>query len=120
MSLNPKSNNARSKCWWSLDKESKEHDSLFFISSTSGYTHLINSATHIIGNNSCIDLIFTQQLNLVTSSGVYTSLHNNCHHEITFAHISLFTEYPPPYHCLIWDYSNVDILNIRKSISSIH
>ena len=52
---------ARSKCWWSLDKQSKEGDSLFLISSTSGYTQLINSAAHIIGNNSsCIDLILTQ------------------------------------------------------------
>ena len=112
---------ARSKCWWSLDKQSKEGDSLFLISSTSGYTQLINSATHIIGNSSsCIDLIFTQQPNLVTSSGVHASLHNNCHHQITFAHINLLIEYPPPYHRLIWDYSNADILNIRKSISSIN
>ena len=50
--------NARSKCWWSFDKKSKESDSLFLISSTSGYTRLINSATHTIGNSSsCIDLI---------------------------------------------------------------
>ena len=113
--------NARSKCWWSLDKWSKGGDSLFLISSTSGYTQLINSATHIIGNSSsCIDVIFTQQPNLVTSSGVHASLHNNCHNQITFIHINLLVEYPPPYHCLIWDYSNADILNVRESISSIN
>ena len=83
-------------------------------------TQLINSATHIIGNSSsCTDLIFTHQPNLITFSGVHTSLHNNCHHQITFVHISLSIECPPPYHHLIWDYSNADILNIRKSISSI-
>ena len=91
------------------------------ISPTSAYTQLINSATHIIGNSSSwIDLIFTQQPNLVTSSGVHPSLHNNCHHQITFAQIDLLIEYPSLYHRLIWDYSNVDILNIRKSISSIN
>ena len=112
---------ARSKSCWTLDKQSKEGDNLFLISSTSGYTQLINSATHIIGNSSsCIDLIFTHQPNLVTSSGVHASLHNSCHHQITFSHISLLIEYPPPYHRLIWDYSNDDILNIRKSISSIN
>ena len=64
--------NARSKCCWSLDKQIKEDESLFLISSTSGYTQLINSVTHIIGNSSsCIDLIFTQQPNLVTSSRVH-------------------------------------------------
>ena len=112
---------ARLKCWWSLDKQSKEGDSLFLISSTSGYTQLINSATHIIGNSSsCIDLIFTQQPFFVTSSGVHASLHNNCHHQITFAYTNLLVEYPPPYHRLIWDYSNANILDIRKSISSIN
>ena len=44
--------NAWSKCCWSLDKQSKEGDSLLLISSTSGYTQLVNSATHIIGNSS--------------------------------------------------------------------
>ena len=34
--------------------------------------------------------------------------------------IGLLIEYPPPYQRLIWDYSNADILNIRKSISSIN
>ena len=113
--------NARSKCWWSLDKQSKEGDSLFLISSTSSYTQLLNTATHITGNSSsCIDLIFTQQPNLVTSSGVHASLHNNCQYQITFENINLLTEYPPPYHRAIWDYSNADILNSRKSISFIN
>ena len=65
---------ARSKCWWSLDKQSKEGDSRFLISSTSGYTQLTNSATHIIGNSSSfIDLIFTQPPNRVTSSVVHST-----------------------------------------------
>ena len=71
-----------------LDKQSNGGDSLFLMSLSSGYTQLINSSTHIIGNSSsCMVLIFTQQPNLVTSSGVHASLHNNCHHQITFAHI---------------------------------
>ena len=65
-------------------------------------------------------MIFTQQPNLVISSGVHASLHNNFHHQITFAHINLLIEYPPPYYRLIWNYSNADILNIRKSISSVN
>ena len=82
---------------------------------------LINSGTLIIGNSLwCTDLIFTQQPNLVTSSGINASLDNNFHHQITFTYINLLIEYPPPYHRLISDYSNADILNIRKSISSVN
>ena len=113
--------NARSKCWWIFEKQRNEGGSIFLISSTSGYTQLINSSIHIIGNNSsCIDLIFTQQSNLITSIGVHASLHNNCHHQITVAHINLLTEYPSPYRRLIWGCSNGDVLNIRESISSIN
>ena len=57
---------------------------------------------------------------MVTSGEVHASLDNNCHHQITFAHINLLIEYPPPYHRLIWDYSKADIISIRKSISSIN
>ena len=104
-----------------LDKQSNGGDSLFLMSLSSGYTQLINSSTHIIGNSSsCMVLIFTQQPNLVTSSGVHASLHNNCHHQITFAYINLLIQYPPADHRLIWDYSDADILNIRKSVSSIN
>ena len=110
---------ARSKCQWSLDKQSKEGDSLFLINSTSGYTQLLNFAAHIIGNRSCIDLMFTRQPNLVTTSGVHASLHDNCHHQTTFTLTSFLIEYPPPYHRLIQDYSNANILNIRISISSV-
>ena len=104
-----------------LDKQINGGDSLFLISLSSGYTQLINSSTHIIGNSlSCMVFIFTQQPNLVASSGVHASLHNNCHHQITFAHINLLIQYPPPDHRLIWDYSNAGILDIRKSVSSIN
>ena len=113
--------NARSKCWLSLDKQSKEGESLFSMISANGYTQQINFATDIIGNSSSqIDLIFTQQLNPLTSSGVHASLHNNCHHQIIFPYINLLIEYPPPYHRLIYDYCNSDFLNIRKYYGVIY
>ena len=64
-------------------------------------------------------MIFTQQPNLLSYSGVHTSLHNNCQSN-NLAHINLLIEHPPSYHRLIWYCSNADILNIRKSISSIN
>ena len=46
---------------------------------------------------SCIDLIFSSQTNLVMSSGIHLSLHQNCHHQIIFAKFNLKVHYPPPY-----------------------
>ena len=46
---------------------------------------LISQPTHLLPTSSaCVDLIFTDQPNLVVNSGVHPSLHKNCHHQITF------------------------------------
>ena len=61
-----------------------------------------------------IDLIFTNQPNFVTESGVHPPLHTNCHHQIKFAKPNLRVEYPPLYERLIWDYKNADIQSINR------
>ena len=39
---------------------------------------IINGPTHI----SDIDVLFTNQQNLITDSGIHLSLHSSCHHQI--------------------------------------
>ena len=65
-----------------------------------------------------IDLIFTNQPNFVTESGVHPPLHTNCHHQIKFAKPNLRVEYPPLYERLIWDYKNADIQSINRVINT--
>ena len=78
---------------------------------------IISDPTHILPNSSsCIDLIFTNQPNLVTVSGVHPSLHPKCHHQIVFAKLNLKVDYPPLYERLIWDYKNADIPSINRAI----
>ena len=45
-------------------------------------------------------------------SGVHSSLHPNCHHQIVFAKINLKIYYPPPYKRKIWHYekANADLI----------
>ena len=74
------------------------------ITTSYGLSQIISDPTHILPNSSsCIDLIFTNQPNLVTENGVYPSLHPKCHHQIVFAKLNLNVEYPPLYERLIWD-----------------
>ena len=68
---------------------------------------------HIIeDSSSCIDLIFISQPNLVMESGVHSSLHPNCHHQITHAKFSLKIFYPPPYEQEIWHYEKAKYKSI--------
>ena len=53
------------------------------ITSQFGLQRVINEPTYLTSNSSsCIDLIFTFQPNLAMESGVHSSLHPNCHHEM--------------------------------------
>ena len=63
-----------------------------------------------------IDLVFTNQSNFVTESGVHPPGQTNCHHQIKFAKPNLRVEYPPLYERLIWDYKNADIQSINRVI----
>ena len=78
---------------------------------------MINEPTYLTSNSSsCIDLMFTSQPNLVMESGVHSSLHPNCHHQIVFAKINLKIYYPPPYERQIWHYEKANADLIRRSI----
>ena len=75
--------NARSPAWWTKDVHTTEGSKLFSLTSSNGFSQLIGKPTHIQTNSSSyIDLVFTDQPNLSVNSGVHSSLHQNCHHQI--------------------------------------
>ena len=50
-------------------------------------------------------------------SGVHSSLHENCHHQITYAKFNLKIYYLLPYEREVWHYQKANVENIRKAIS---
>ena len=83
---------------------------------TTAWVRLSPIQLSILNTSSCIDLIFTNQPNLVTGSGVHPSLHPKCHHQIVFVKLSLKVEYSLLYVRLIWDHKNTDIPSINRAI----
>ena len=49
-------------------------------------------------------------------SGVHSSLHQNCHHQIIYAKINFKVFYPPPYEREIWHYQREDVDQIQQAI----
>ena len=97
--------NAKSGNWYNGDTATSEGSKIEAITSQFGLQQIINQPTHIRGHFvSCIDLIFSSQPNLVMSSGIKSSLHQNCHHQIVFAKFSLKVHYPPPYKREVWHF----------------
>ena len=67
---------------------------------------------------SCIDLIFTTQPNLVMESGVHSSLHANCHHQLPYVKFNLNVFYPPPYEWEVWHYKLANSDCIQRAIKN--
>ena len=68
--------NAKSKNWYSHDKTSHEGKEIENVTAQFALQEIIKEPTHISNTlSSCIDLIFTSQPNLITDSGVNSSLH---------------------------------------------
>ena len=103
--------------WYKHDKTSYEGSKIDAIISQFGLQQLIKEPIHILKDSSpCIDLLFTSQPNLVMESGVHSSLHQNCHHQIIYAKINFKVFYPPPYEREIWHYQRADVDQIQQAI----
>ena len=109
--------NCRSSQWWDNDIENNEGKLFEPLTSDLGLHQLISEPTHLMGDSrSCIDLIFTDQPNLIIESGVHPSLHEQCHHQIIYGKMSVSNIALPPYTRRIWYYDKADIIGIMKSI----
>ena len=111
--------NAKSSSWYINDSTSNEGFQIESLTSFYGFSQLISNPTHNLPHtSSSIDLIFTDQPNLIIDSGVHSSLHPNCHHQIVFCKLNLKIEYPPPYERIIWNYKHADTESINHVINT--
>ena len=113
--------NARSNNWCPNDKTTYEGQKPESLTSQGGFKQVISDPTHILECSlSCIDLIFTSQPNLIINSGVHSSLHRNCHHQIIHAKFNLKIFCPPPYERVVWHYQDANNDLIQQSISQFN
>ena len=68
----------------------------------------------------CIDLIFTNQPNLIVNRRTHPSPHESCQHQITFANTRIRVEYPSPYKRHVWNYAKANVNGINKAISQFN
>ena len=63
------------------------------------------------------DLILTSLPTLIIDSGIHSSLHPNCYHQIVYAKFNLDITYPLPYLRKVWHCKNANIELIRRAIN---
>ena len=78
---------------------------------------VITKPTHILESSArYIDLIFTNQPNMVVDFRVHSSLHEKCHYQTIYSKLNLKIEYSPPYIRKIWDYNRSETDSVNHSI----
>ena len=113
--------NCKSNKWYWQDAPSVEGNDIDYLTCQYGLKQLINEPTHVLVNSAtCIGLIFCSQPNLVSESGVLSSLHSNCHHQIIYAKFNLKIHYPPSNEREIWYYNQGDFDLINQAIDIVN
>ena len=103
--------NAKSSKWLVDDKTTQEGLEIENLLSQFSPSQVIGEPTQISQNfNSCIDLLFTNQQNLITDLEIHPSLHSNCHHQIIYRNFHLKFFYPSPYERHIWHYKHANAM----------
>ena len=112
--------NGHSQNWWSdgdTTPEGKKIDEMFFELNLS---QVISEPTNFTPgkNPSCIDLLVTDQPNLILNSGTRPSLDPKCHHQIIHGKINFKIPPPPPSERKVWHYNKANTDAIKKSLTS--
>ena len=91
-----------------MNKPISEGSQLESLTSSYGYQQLISFSIQILPYSlSCINLIFTDQPNLVVDTGAHPSFHPNCHTNWFIVNsVSIYNILPSsPYQHLVCDYN---------------
>jgi len=108
--------NAHSNDWYGNKTDNFGVEMQKFFDET-GMTQLVKDPTYITNNSrTCIDLVATDQPNLVLVNEVHPSLHKNCHHQINHTKFNLKCPPPPPFKRILWHYSRANDTAIRQAL----
>ena len=112
--------NARFSSCWKEGETTAEGTHWEPLTCLHNFHQLIAELTHILPNyNLCVDLIFTNQPNLIVTCGASSSLNSQCHHQIPCSKLNINVEYSPPYEWLVQDYKKANTKSIKKPIEIV-
>jgi len=112
--------NAHSQIWYPDGKTTQEGKEIEDMISRLGLHQIIREPTNIQPdkNKTCIDLIMTDQPNLVLESGTHPSPDQHCHHQILYCKSNVALPPPPPYERELWYYQRANKDLIQRSMAN--
>ena len=112
--------NGHSQIWWSDGDTTPEGRKIEEMLTELNLSQLISEPTNFTPgkNPSCIDLLITDQPNLLLNSGTRPSLDSKCHHQIIHGKVNFKIPPPPPTERKIWHYNKANTEAIKNSMTS--
>ena len=109
--------NVHHKSWYSGDNTDDYGHTMQEIFEKHSLYQTVNQPTYITSNShTCIDLVATDQPNIIIKNDIAPSLHPTCHHQINFVKLDLKCPLPPPFKRLVWHYARANVNSLRESI----
>ena len=112
--------NGHSEIWWSEGDTTPEGKKIEEMFSELNLSQVISEPTNFTPgkNPSCIDLLVTDQPNLILNCGTRHSLDPKCHHQIIHGRINFRIPPPPPTERKMWHYNKANSEAIKRSMTS--
>ena len=100
-----------------INPEGIEIENLF---TSLGLSQIISEPTNFEPNKnpSCIDLIATDQHNIILDCGTRVSLDTYCHHQIIYCRVNFKIPPPPPFERIIWHFNRANTAAIKRSMTN--
>ena len=116
----PRDFNAHCKLWWPGGDTTQDGTQIDDIFPRLGLPLIIPELTSFQPHKSasCIDLILTDQPDIIINSGTRASLDYYCHHQIVHCTVYIKITPPPPYQRKIWHYNRADSAAIKRSMEN--
>ena len=110
--------NGHSQFWWPDGDTNAEGREIEDLLTSLNLSQIISEPTNFTPNKrpSCIDLIATDQPNLVLDSGCRSSLDSTCHHQIIHCKVNFKIPPPPPIERCVWHYTKANTEAIHRSM----
>ena len=111
--------NAKSHIWWPDGDETPEGREIEDMFASLGLSQLISEPTNFEPgkNPSCIDLIVTDQPNIVLDRGTRSSIDPFCHHQIIYCKVNFRIPPPLPFERKVWHFNRANINAIKRSMT---
>ena len=112
--------NVHCQSWWLHGNTTTEGEVIDNLFSKLGLSQVISEPTNFEPhkNPSCIDLIVTDQPNIILESGTRASLDAYCHHQITYCRVNFRIPPPLPFERKVWHFNRANSAAIKRCMTS--